>query len=471
MAKTRSMDSSEERPTVTLRQQKGKKSISQTSGDEWQMIEYNDQKKIRRVVSLPQQECEEEFETKPPTAVWEFFQEVFLPRGYPDSVSSDYLEYQIWDSLQALGSSLAFNLSNHRVLKGLGVGDASASIIGATLTWMLKDGTGMIGRILFSYLKGFSLDVDCKKWRIFADIINDIAFLIDMISPIFSHYIILVQCSSGLLKSLVGTIGGSTRAAFTQHQARRKNLADVSAKDNSQETLVNLVALVLGLTIVPLIVPNATLTWISFIFFVIFHIYCNYKAVRAVKFEILNQARVAASVDQFLVHGDVLTVQEANNRENVWFFIAERWAGFTRFGVSISDHLESDRRATQVDRRSINKLGFLATYDSSGGIPLLVSFLKDKTDTRMKLRAIFFAHIMYLVATRDYIMVTIFPKIMEKVVENAHNDDYMRAQCADIVENLFEDYYNQLVDEEWDLDEIIFLEDGWRIRDIVGSSS
>ena len=28
------------------------------------------------------------------------FQSVFLPQGYPDSVSSDYLDYQIWDTIQ-----------------------------------------------------------------------------------------------------------------------------------------------------------------------------------------------------------------------------------------------------------------------------------------------------------------------------------------------------------------------------------
>lgn len=29
-----------------------------------------------------------------------FFQSVFLPQGYPDSVSSDYVEYQIYNSIQ-----------------------------------------------------------------------------------------------------------------------------------------------------------------------------------------------------------------------------------------------------------------------------------------------------------------------------------------------------------------------------------
>jgi hypothetical protein len=36
------------------------------------------------------------------------------------------------------------------------------------------------------------------------------------------------------LKSIVGVAGGATRAAFTQHQARRDNMADVAAKDGSQ---------------------------------------------------------------------------------------------------------------------------------------------------------------------------------------------------------------------------------------------
>jgi Protein of unknown function, DUF647. len=30
----------------------------------------------------------------------QFFHEVFLPQGYPDSVSDDYCRYQLWDTLQ-----------------------------------------------------------------------------------------------------------------------------------------------------------------------------------------------------------------------------------------------------------------------------------------------------------------------------------------------------------------------------------
>lgn len=65
-----------------------------------------------------------------------------------------------------------------------------------------------------------------------------------------------VHVSLQVARSLVGVAGGATRAALIQHQARRDNLADVSAKDASQETLVNLAALLSNLLIVPFLATN-----------------------------------------------------------------------------------------------------------------------------------------------------------------------------------------------------------------------
>lgn len=42
-------------------------------------------------------------------------------------------------------------------------------------------------------------------------------------------------------------LGGATRVALTQHHALRGNLADVTSKDSSQETCVNLLASFLGI--------------------------------------------------------------------------------------------------------------------------------------------------------------------------------------------------------------------------------
>lgn len=92
------------------------------------------------------------------------------------------------------------------------------------------------------------MDIDSKKWRIRADILNDIAMASEiMILPHFPDYATFILCATTSIKAIVGVAGGATRSALTQHHAIRGNLADVASKDNSQETCVNLIASFVGL--------------------------------------------------------------------------------------------------------------------------------------------------------------------------------------------------------------------------------
>lgn len=45
-------------------------------------------------------------------------QKALLPKGYPDTVSDDYLAYQAWDSVQAFASSIMNNLATQAVFRG-----------------------------------------------------------------------------------------------------------------------------------------------------------------------------------------------------------------------------------------------------------------------------------------------------------------------------------------------------------------
>ena len=69
---------------------------------------------------------------------YSFFQQVFLPQGFPDSVSADYVQYQLWDTLQAFCSSITGALAMKAVLGGYGVGDESKTVLAAAITWLLK---------------------------------------------------------------------------------------------------------------------------------------------------------------------------------------------------------------------------------------------------------------------------------------------------------------------------------------------
>ncbi|CAG2228046.1 RUS1 family protein homolog,RUS1 family protein C16orf58 homolog,RUS1 family protein C16orf58 [Mytilus edulis] len=251
------------------------------------------------------------------TSVSHFFRSVFLPQGYPESVSSDYVTYQIWDTIQAFCSSITGTLAHQAVLKGVGVGDETATVLAATLTWLLKDGTGMLGRILFAWMQGTSLDCDAKRWRLFADILNDLAIFMEILAPSFPWLFTPIVCTAGVCKSIVGVAGGATRAALTQHQARRNNMADVSAKDGSQETLVNLAGLIINFLLIPIVTGKPMIIWSLFVIFTCLHLFANYRAVTCVVMESLNQARLNIIIKDYIKTGIIPQPKIVNFKEPV----------------------------------------------------------------------------------------------------------------------------------------------------------
>ncbi|KAL7377918.1 hypothetical protein ABVT39_006184 [Epinephelus coioides] len=267
------------------------------------------------------------------------FKTVFLPQGYPESVSDDYLQYQFWDTLQAFSSSLSGTLATQASLKGVGVGNQEATVAAATVTWILRDGTGMLGRILFAWHKGSKLDSEAKKWRLFADVLNDIAMFMEILAPYFPAFFTLIVCTAGVFKSLVGVAGGATRAALTVHQARRDNMADISAKDGSQETLVNLAGLLVSLMLIPLVTDNTILTLSLFFLFTVLHLFANYKAVRSVVMETFNEARLSIVLQQYVRDGQILSPVEANQREPVFFELRKTVP--IRLGVRLQEVVQS----------------------------------------------------------------------------------------------------------------------------------
>uniref|UniRef100_A0A671Y9X7 RUS family member 1 n=1 Tax=Sparus aurata TaxID=8175 RepID=A0A671Y9X7_SPAAU len=254
------------------------------------------------------------------------FKSVFLPQGYPESVSSDYLQYQFWDTMQAFSSSLSGTLATQASLKGVGVGNQEATVAAATITWLLRDGTGMLGRILFAWRKG-----------LFADVLNDFAMFLEILAPYFPAFFTLIVCTAGIFKSIVGVAGGATRAALTVHQARRDNMADISAKDGSQETLVNLAGLLVSLVLIPLVTDNPILTLSLFFLFTTLHLFANYKAVRSVVMETFNEARLSIVLQQYLTDSRILSPAEANQREPVFFEFRKQVP--IKLGVRLPDEL------------------------------------------------------------------------------------------------------------------------------------
>ncbi|XP_023773239.1 retrovirus-related Pol polyprotein from transposon RE2 isoform X1 [Lactuca sativa] len=79
------------------------------------------------------------------------FLEAFVPEGFPSSVTPDYIPFQTWDLLQGLSTYIRTMLSTQALLSAIGVGEKSATVIGATFQWFLRDLTGMLGGVMFTF--------------------------------------------------------------------------------------------------------------------------------------------------------------------------------------------------------------------------------------------------------------------------------------------------------------------------------
>ena len=134
------------------------------------------------------------------------------------------------------------------MLEGVGVGDASASPTAALLLSILQDSTGRIATILFAHRFGTSLEPECKRYRLLADVFNDAAMVLDCLSPAFPRSIrVGILSASSVLRALCGVAAGSAKASLSKHFARCGNLGELNAKDSSQETVISLVGMLVSL--------------------------------------------------------------------------------------------------------------------------------------------------------------------------------------------------------------------------------
>ncbi|TYG41657.1 hypothetical protein ES288_D12G192900v1 [Gossypium darwinii] len=249
--------------------------------------------------------------------VWRRFLDAFVPEGFPGSVTPDYVPFQVWDSLQGLSTYIRTMLSTQALLSAIGVGEKSATIIGATFQWFLRDLTGMLGGILFTLYQGSNLDSNAKMWRLVADLMNDLGMLMDLLSPLFPSAFIFIVCLGSLSRSFTSVASGATRAALTQHFALQNNAADIAAKEGSQETMATMIGMALGMLLARITTGNPVAIWFSFLSLTMFHMYANYKAVRCLTLDSLNFERSSILLQHFIESGQVLSPKQVSTMEHV----------------------------------------------------------------------------------------------------------------------------------------------------------
>lgn len=133
---------------------------------------------------------------------WRCCADLFLPTGYPDTLTPDYLEYQLWSLPVHVTGWLANSLATSSMLKAAGIGSSAAGAVaaGAAIKWITKDGIGALGRVLVGGGLARFFDEDPRFWRFWADVVKCFGQALEVATPLYPDMFIVLAGTGNLTK-------------------------------------------------------------------------------------------------------------------------------------------------------------------------------------------------------------------------------------------------------------------------------
>lgn len=338
--------------------------------------------------------------------------QLLLPDGYPHSVSSDYLQYSLWRGVQGVASQISGVLSTQALLYAVGLGKGAIPTA-AAVNWVLKDGLGYLSKILLSKF-GRHFDVNPKGWRLFADLLENTAYGLEILTPVLPHLFVPIGAVAGAGRSAAALIQAATRSCFYAGFAVQRNFAEVIAKGEAQGMVSKFLGIMLGIALANHIGSSVPLALISFAGVTAVHMYCNLKSYQSIQLRTLNPYRASLVFSEYLLSGQVPSVKEVNDEEPLFLNMsigaprkesiilsaeakdaADRICRRLQFGSKLSEIIENKEDACALFDLYKNEQYLLTDYKGKFCV-----VLKERSSPEDMLKSLF--HVNYLYWLEKY---------------------------------------------------------------------
>lgn len=240
----------------------------------------------------------------------------FLPDGYPHSVGPDYREYTKYRGTAFFFGGALGVFSTQGLLLAVGVGRQSAAPLAAALQWVIRDGVGRGGRMLFSQL-GTGFDAETKQYRLAAAFVLNMACAIEAAAPAATRLFLPLACVANMAKGASTVTAASTRGAIYRSFMRRENLGDITAKQETVGVAGDLAGTAVGIALSRATAGNPRVAAGAFLALSVAHFAAAYGEVKAVQLRTLNRQRAHRLIKAYLRSGTVPTVETVNRAERV----------------------------------------------------------------------------------------------------------------------------------------------------------
>ncbi|KAM7470236.1 hypothetical protein LguiA_008419 [Lonicera macranthoides] len=314
-----------------------------------------------------------------------FIRSYVVPEGFPDSVTPSYVPYMTWRALKHFFGGAMGVFTTQTLLNSVGVSRNQAVPGAVAINWILKDGAGRVGKMLFAR-QGRKFDYDLKQLRFAGDLLMELGAGVELATAAVPHLFLPLACAANVAKNVAAVTSTSTRTPIYKAFAKGENIGDVTAKGECVGNVADLLGT--GLSII--IAKKNPSLFTTFGLLSCGYLLSSYQEVKSVVLHTLNRARFTVAVETFLKTGRVPTLQEGNVMETVFNFPWSKDRPIV-LGSRFKDAFQDVNSYLAVEP-VFEKERYVVTYNPSKGN--IYALLKDQAKPDDILKAAFHAHVL-----------------------------------------------------------------------------
>ncbi|XP_039133560.1 protein root UVB sensitive 6 [Dioscorea cayenensis subsp. rotundata] len=376
-----------------------------------------------------------------------FIRSYVVPEGFPDSVTPSYVPYMTWRALKHFFGGAMGVFTTQTLLSSVGVSRNQATSGAVAINWILKDGAGRVGKMLFAR-QGKKFDYDLKQLRFAGDLLMELGAGVELATAAVPHLFLPLACAANVVQNVAAVTSTSTRTPIYKAYARGENIGDVTAKGESVGNIADLLGTGLSIFISkrnPSLVASFTLLSFGYIF-------SSYREVKSVVLNTLNRARFTVAVESFLKTGCVPSLKEGNLNENIF---TPPWSNRTPIvlGPRFGDAFQEPASFLAIERMFENER-YIVTYNPAKGN--IYALFKDQAKSEDILKAAFHAHVLlhcirsskkynYLRTNQSTMGESLSNHLMPKTMAL---ESHILESC-DIVSSSFRDFKEKAAQQGW----------------------
>ncbi|KAK4402034.1 protein root UVB sensitive 6 [Sesamum angolense] len=305
-----------------------------------------------------------------------FIRSYVVPEGFPDSVTPSYVPYMTWRALKHFFGGAMGVFTTQTLLSSLGVSRNRAAPGAVAINWILKDGAGRVGKMLFAR-QGKKFDYDLKQLRFAGDLLMELGAGVELATAAVPHLFLPLACAANVAKNVAAVTSTSTRTPIYKAFAKGENIGDVTAKGECVGNIADLLGT--GLSI--LIAKRNPSLFTTFALLSCGYVMSSYREVKSVVLHTLNRARFTVAAESFLKTGP--RFKEAFQDPNSY--------------LAVEPIFEKER--------------YIITYNPSKGN--IYALFKDQAKSDDILKAAFHAHVLlHIIDTSSQDQATLQREIM-----------------------------------------------------------